>query len=478
MLKTSLIEILRTLSKDEFKKFDDFVNSPYFNKKSTVTKLWLTIRNYSPDYDSVNLDRKNIYKELFSGKEFNYGVMKNLIYDLTQLAERFLTEEEFDRAEFRKAELSLYGLTDKGLNKSYISKNKVVKEKLYKSKKSADYYEQIATLNWIENSVTESDKINRDCLNQISEYTIYSFLINLFKLYNNVCADKLTFNFSYSYNLLEEFINKLDLEFLMNFISQNSYEDYKIINIYYDMYKAISNPNEDKFFYKFKQNLSENEELITEFEIKNLSVCLWTSLANNTVIKNKTTEYMELIKNRNAKNLFLEFDGTISIREFTLSIRIAAMMKDIDFIEKFINNYSKYLLPSARKNMELYGNAYLNFAKDNFEDSLALVNKINIDLISFKYELKNLQIMLFYELNDFDSLMYALDSFKHFASGNKFVSESQRQYISGFIKYVSALYKLKENPDKIKIELLSKQIQNDSLNTKNWLLDKIKELKK
>jgi len=372
----------------------------------------------------------------------------------------------------------LYGLTDKGLNKSYISKNKVVKEKLYKSKKSADYYEQIATLNWIENSVTESDKINRDCLNQISEYTIYSFLINLFKLYNNVCADKLTFNLSYSYNLLEEFINKLDLEFLMNFISQNSYEDYKIINIYYDMYKAISNPNEDKFFYKFKQNLSENEELITEFEIKNLSVCLWTSLANNTVIKNKTTEYMELIKNRNAKNLFLEFDGTISIREFTLSIRIAAMMKDIDFIEKFINNYSKYLLPSARKNMELYGNAYLNFAKDNFEDSLALVNKINIDLISFKYELKNLQIMLFYELNDFDSLMYALDSFKHFASGNKFVSESQRQYISGFIKYVSALYKLKENPDKIKIELLSKQIQNDSLNTKNWLLDKIKELKK
>ena len=116
------------------------------------------------------------------------------------------------------------------------------------------------------------------------------------------------------------------------------------------------------------------------------------------------------------------------------------------------------------------------FAKCEFGKALESVNRINFDILAFKYEIKNLQIMLLYELGETESLIYALDSYKHFASNNKYVSESTRENIFRFIGYTGALCKLKDLPEKMKINMLKDKIEGDNLNTKYWLLEKTEEL--
>jgi len=44
MLKSSLLEILRTFTKPELIKFEDLVRPPCFNKKDNVTKLFHEIK--------------------------------------------------------------------------------------------------------------------------------------------------------------------------------------------------------------------------------------------------------------------------------------------------------------------------------------------------------------------------------------------------------------------------------------------------
>ena len=44
MLKSSLIEIIRTFSKEEFLKFEDFIKSPYHNKKFQYDKIIFGIK--------------------------------------------------------------------------------------------------------------------------------------------------------------------------------------------------------------------------------------------------------------------------------------------------------------------------------------------------------------------------------------------------------------------------------------------------
>ena len=64
MLKSSLLEILRTFSKEELKKFEDFVRSPYFNKKEKLVKLFLAIKKYAPEFADANLDKEKVWSDI------------------------------------------------------------------------------------------------------------------------------------------------------------------------------------------------------------------------------------------------------------------------------------------------------------------------------------------------------------------------------------------------------------------------------
>ena len=106
MLKSSLLEILRTFSKQELIKFEDFVMSPYFNKKENVLKLFLEIKKYAPEFSSDNLEKEKVWKNMFPEKEYNYGIMKNFIHDLTGLSEKFILLEQYS-GETLRCELDL-----------------------------------------------------------------------------------------------------------------------------------------------------------------------------------------------------------------------------------------------------------------------------------------------------------------------------------------------------------------------------------
>ena len=95
MLKSSAIEIMRTFTKEDLAKFEDFVKSPFHNKKSNVVKLFLEVKKFYPKFDDKKLLKEDLWKKVFPKKDYNYGIMKNLIHDLTKLAESYLSHSHF-----------------------------------------------------------------------------------------------------------------------------------------------------------------------------------------------------------------------------------------------------------------------------------------------------------------------------------------------------------------------------------------------
>ena len=117
MLKSSLLEIIRTFTKQELAKLEDFVRSPYFNKKENVTKLFLEIKKYAPSFTDANLEKEEVWKKLFPGKDYNYGILKNLIFDLYGLAETFAVDLKFRKDRLKYDEYVLDMFLERGLNK-------------------------------------------------------------------------------------------------------------------------------------------------------------------------------------------------------------------------------------------------------------------------------------------------------------------------------------------------------------------------
>ena len=95
MLKSSVLKIIQSFSKEEIAEFNDFLNSPYHNKKSGVVKLYNEVKKYYPDFKDENLDKEKLWSKLYPGKKYSYGVMKNLIHDITKLCEEFIMQKEF-----------------------------------------------------------------------------------------------------------------------------------------------------------------------------------------------------------------------------------------------------------------------------------------------------------------------------------------------------------------------------------------------
>ena len=265
MLNTALTDILKTFSKEDLKKFGDFVASPYFNKKNTVIKLWDNIKQYYPEFKNKNLKKEIVWESLYSGKVYNYGVMKNLIYDLNQLVEKFLEEEMLADNKYYRGLQLFYNLSDRDLGKLSFSKYKTLEEKLINSKRGADRYSKLSELKWsAETAMGSTDKKINSGVYEISEYMIYNFLISLFKVYNNIAAEKLSNKESRTYNLPEDFLGNLNIECILESIKKNSPEDHIIVNIFYNMYKALSVINKSESFYNFKDSVLENDHLLDD----------------------------------------------------------------------------------------------------------------------------------------------------------------------------------------------------------------------
>jgi len=104
MLNSTLIEIFKTFEKTDLKRFEDFLKSPYFNKKTNVVALFNIIKTHFPDYKTENLKKETVWKKLYPDKNFNYGVMKNFIHDLTKLAENYLQTQILESGSFKKTD--------------------------------------------------------------------------------------------------------------------------------------------------------------------------------------------------------------------------------------------------------------------------------------------------------------------------------------------------------------------------------------
>lgn len=53
MIKSTLLELLKTFNKEELKRFEDFLRSPYYNNNSNVIKLFNVIKSIFPILQAI-----------------------------------------------------------------------------------------------------------------------------------------------------------------------------------------------------------------------------------------------------------------------------------------------------------------------------------------------------------------------------------------------------------------------------------------
>ncbi len=137
---------MKSFSKDEVIQFDEFLRSPFYNKKPNAVKFFEVLKKHAPDFKEESIQKENIWKQLYPGKKYNWGVLKNLIFDLTKLSEKFIEVMLYEDNITKKNFLYLDALSNRKIhNKFFLEYNSMLR-KFEKSKFHQNYYSDIRKL--------------------------------------------------------------------------------------------------------------------------------------------------------------------------------------------------------------------------------------------------------------------------------------------------------------------------------------------
>lgn len=488
MLKSKVIEVLRTFSPDELKGFRNYIISPFHNSNSNVIKLFELARKYSPGYDSPGLLKENLFKKLYPGKKYSDIVMRILLSDLLRLSEEFLAYLRYTKEPFAEEKYLLEELTERNLESLF---NKHIKESEELIKRGGNindsyflnmYYVEAAKVDFLISKDSQDE--SGEALLKKGEYLIDFFLMNAMNTASELQEHEEVLNAKFGFNLAGEFLNNTGLEKIMAYMKENKYKHYPVLEIYYYMYLCSKDEANDKFYAMLKESVFKNLDLFTPGEQYNLFLGLESCCVSMSKLDaaRRNSDLMEVYERMLSNNIFSQSPKNyMQVNLFRNIFYTALVLRRYDWAETFVKDYNKYLLPALRTDMHNYTTAMLSFERKKYETALEHISKVNHAFFVFKFEAKVLMLKIYYELKSFEPSLSLIDSFSHFLLKNKKVSKIFREPFMNFLKFLKLLIKASNNSTSNRFdiaELCKKASETKPLIGRRWILEKSRELEK
>lgn len=476
MLNSSLIEILKTFSKGETGEFGDMVSSPYYNKKSAVTKFWKELYKYAPDFNSAKLNREEIYKKVFPGKEFNYGTMKNLVHDLTRLAEKFIEIRNYIKKPTEQNLNLLEGFLERGLN-NYFEKNvKSLEVKLENKKGTRGYHQSRYLIEQLKQTwLIQQDKhyLTRDYIESANDFLTMGYFIDIFD--NN-------YNSLYMRNELSGADQNFFIEKVLEFFHNKPVVTDYHVKIYYNAFMLVLDGSPE-YYYRLRELFEQNIDRFSEVQKYNFCIALtnFCTIKNKEGLsefsKSKYEIYRYMIDNRifgidSVKNI----DGAFYNNVSAAAVEAGEFEWAFNFIEKF----KDLIEEEVRENYYFHAMIEYNIKKKNFTEALKYLSRIKHTNYPDKLNIRKWDLITGYELGHWEELRYLIDSTKHFIKNDTKLSDINKERFYNFTSIVAKLVYIKENKGNQNLEndihILKEEINSLDSTNKIWLMEKISEL--
>jgi len=492
MYTHQVIELLKSFSKKEMMWFGKFLNSPYFNKRERIIKLFHILKRFYPDFEGKHFTKDNIYKLLYGNTAYNDSTLRNLMSDLLLLAKQYLKQEGMEKKEIESSFYLTQELFKRGQNslfKNQMNHNKTILEK--NSLAEGDYFYNMAKieidsfyLNLLNQKVLKKSFVVMESQKLIkgSVFALSHFILDSIKHNDNLLKYSHTYNLKKNIQTVSEFAEIFNFEKLISYVKNNSPPTVPIIEVYHNLLKAFINFDNDSYYLEFKKSvilcskhfgINENNFLhsrLIDYCVRKKVLGSNTSLDIDKELFNLHHVYVHNEYYKTESNYYLPFDIYRNV------LIICITMKKLSFMQDFIARYSKKLLPQHISSVENYSCALLCFEKGMFSKAQNYLNKIKFDQFIYKLDMKNLQLKISYELEQFETAFSIIDTYKHFLKNNDIISEDKRLLHFNFLNSSHSLIQYRTGSKNINLSYLAEKVKK-SKNTfsKEWILEKIEE---
>ncbi len=472
MFQNKSIIILKTLTPQELRQFDDYLRSPFFNKNQIVIQAFETLKAMYPAFENLNLERTKLFKLIYDDEQFDEQKLRYLMTDLTKHLEEYLCYKAIADEQLFKYHLLLLTYRNRKLDKPFSNTLKLAEKFLHDQQRrdvSHSFYEYLIEEDKYRFASDRREHLHETNLQKVVDNLDKYYILNKMRYCAEIINNKNVVAINYKLFLYEE---------IMNHIRHNPLDYVPAAKIYYNIILTLTDAENKIHYTTLLQLLQEHHNLFSKDEIFDMYV-----YAKNYCIRkinHGDTEYIkELFDLYNVmlKERIIFKDNQLSQFDYKNIVYLGLRSDEFEWVKNFIVKYNENLDAGIRNNAYTYNMAYYHFFQKNYDEVLTLLSSVEFTDFYYHLDSKSLLLKTYFELEETEALFSLIEAFKVYIKRNSLIPPYQKTIYSNLIKFVSKLYKWKLNPNK-NIDVLLTEIEN----TKQiadilWLRKKIEEVR-
>lgn len=460
-----LFQLFLSLSDKEQVVFGQWLAQKRFDKKQVLRDFlgWM-IENKSGDWE--NWDRKRLYVCLFGNQKFNDQKLRNAMYQLQQLIQEFLLFEKVEVQDAGSQIQLLRIFQERGLNDLFVQHLKKLKNNETKqSLRDYHFYQRQFEILQMEDAFTVAQQRSLPTNFQESDTVLeYDFIIRKLRQACSLLGHQNISNTNYEFGMLEV---------VLKYIVDKDLLKIPVINLYYNGYQSLANPDNNLFFEKFQSLLFQYEHQLSSTETGEL----YLRVINHYIKKINQGEAgflepaFDLYRSGIAKGYLLE-NQKLSRFIYRNTVFAGLKLEKYDEVFAFIHDYQSCLDSQYRKSTFEFCLARYHYTKGELSAAIDVLQQANYDDLISNLAAKTLLAKIYYETHERDVLDYYLLSFEAYVKRKKVMGYHRTNYLN-IISSMKKLLKIAPYDDKGKEKLRRKIEALHPLTEKRWFLKQI-----
>ena len=465
MQKSSLIQLLLSLSKADRRALRKFVVSPFHNKRQDVSDLYFYIDQHLDKKWSA-LNREKAFQQLFPGEAYDDQKLRYVMSFLLKTIEQYLIIQQSLENEV-EADLQLLKAYRQLNQAKAFTRNFTTVKNRHQSNpfRNIGFYEQNLRLENEQYLFSERQKRQSPRnLDRLNESLDVVYLARKLKQSSLQLAHQAVYNIEYDTSLLKV---------LLDYLEDSPYLEYPLVALYFYYYKAASQPEKERFFYKFKAGIIEHGAQFPQKELRELYLFAINYCIRkfNTGNEEYLREVFELYRIALERDILLE-QNQLSRFAFKNIVGIALRLNEFAWTEQFIEQFAEKLGRRFQENYVHFCLSKLRYTEGKFKEAMLRLQQVEYDDIFLNLDAKVMLLKMYYDLEEYEALDSLLTSIKRFLQRQKLIGYHQENYLN-IIRFTRKILEL--NPyDKTAQATLRTEIKNTkALAERDWLLQKI-----
>lgn len=437
MRNTKLIQLLQFLSAWEIRRFNQFVQSPFFNRDEKLVALAELLADVHPSFEEKQINKSIIYQLIFPDQPFSEQRFYDLTSQLTQLLETFLATCNFMESSNSLSNHLLSEMREKGMDKWFEKayKKKIKQKPTHFATNDHQYHLKL------EESYLQftSNKKQRKSDRRVQEIVFHLDRWYLIQRLRYSCG---------MINRRELLGDEIDLEILNDLSGYfqthlSEFENSPELIGYYRIFEMLNHPDEASYFTTAWEYIRSSHSILPI----NRQQEMYGYMMNYCIQRlNKGDRYFqEVLFDMYTWQLSLDLllqNGWLSPWDFKNIVSLALKMEKYEWTQAFIEKHKISIAPEHRENAVTYNLATLHFSQRNFSKTLKLLQGITFDDVFYEIGAKTLLLKIYYESEDFETLFYLLDAFEAYLRRNRMRSTYQKELYLNLIRFTRKLTRL------------------------------------